>query len=190
MRWATLALLATSLSLVALAVVADDAKTDSDELKPAQINAFPADDPLEGAEFDLENDRDEGWLERLLIACGFRYALLLPLSLLLSVWLIFVLTRRDSPHSRSALLGLTILMPFFVGIYSMFDGLLSIGEGLASPKAFQDVPTRELIGNFIWPLAVPVMLSILLTGIAFVVAHVRVYRLSREAEQRNAADSR
>jgi hypothetical protein len=47
-----------------------------------------------------------------------------------------------------------------------------------------------MVGNFIWPLVVPVMLSMLLTFVAFIVAHVRVYRLYRGAEQANAADSR
>ena len=188
MRWATLALLATSLSLVALAVVADDAKPDLDSLEPVQQFDLPA-EPLGDTEVVHENDLDKGWLERLFIACGFRYALLLPLSFLLSVWLIYALTRRESPHSRSALLGLTILLPFFVGIYSMLDGLASIGQGLASPKVYEGVPAREMIGNSIWALVLPVMLSILLTGVAFVVAHVRVYRLSRGADQRNAADS-
>ena len=197
MRWVTLALLATSLSLVALTVDADDAKSDLDELKPAQIHDIPVEQfdraaIVDDAELDSGNDRNEGrgWLERLFIACGFRYALLLPLSLLLSVVLIVILTRRGSLHSGSALLGLTILLPFFVGIYSMLDGLATIGEGLASPKVFQGVPARELIGNFIWQLVVPLMLSILLTFVAFVVAHVRVYRRSRAAELSNAADSR
>jgi hypothetical protein len=47
-----------------------------------------------------------------------------------------------------------------------------------------------MVGNFIWPLVVPVMLSMLLTFVAFIVAHVRVYRLYRCAEPSDAADSR
>jgi len=147
---------------------------------------------FDDAELDRENDRNKGrgWLERLAIACGLRYLLLLPLSLLLSVWLIVILTRRESPHARSTLLGLTVLLPLFVGLYSVLDGLANIGEGLASPDVYQELPTREMVGNFIWPLVVPVMLSMLLTFVAFIVAHVRVYRLYRGAEQADAADSR
>jgi hypothetical protein len=191
MRWLALALLATSLSMVACAVVADDAATNSDELKPAQIHDIPA-DQVDDAELDRENDRNKGrgWLERLAIACGLRYLLLLPLSLLLSVWLIVILTRRESPHARSTLLGLTVLLPLFVGLYSVLDGLANIGEALASPDVLQELPTRVVVGNFISPLVVPVMLSMLLTFVAFIVAHVRVYQLCRGAEQADAADSR
>ena len=106
------------------------------------------------------------------------------------MWLIVILTRRESPHARSTLLGLTVLLPLLVGLYSVLDGLANIGEGLASPDVYQELPTREMVGNFIWPLVVPVMLSMLLTFVAFIVAHVRVYRLYRGAEQADAADSR
>ena len=191
MRWLALALLATSLSMVACAVDADDAVPKSDELKPAQIHDIPG-EQFDDAEFDRGNDRNKGrgWLERLAIACGLRYLLLLPLSLLLSVWLIIILTRRASPHARSMLLGLTILLPFFVGLYSVLDGLATIGEALASPDVLQESSTRMMVGGFIWSLVVPVMLSMLLTFVAFIVAHVRVYRLYRGAEQADAADSR
>ena len=196
MRWLTLALLATSLSMVACAVVADDAVPKSDELKPAQIHDIPG-EQFDDAElvrevelFHENRNKGRGWLERLAIACGLRYLLLLPLSLLLSVWLIVILTRRESPHARSTLLGLTILLPFFVGLYSVLDGLANIGGGLESPKVWPEVPTRIMVGGFIWSLVVPVMLSMLLSFVAFIVAHVRVYRLYRGAEQADAADSR
>jgi len=178
MRWVTLALVATSLSLGALTVFADDAKSDLDLLEPVQQNELAA-EPLGDAELVHKNDRNagRGWLERLFIACGFRYALLLPLSLLLSVWLIVVLTRRESPHNRSALLGLTILLPFFVGIYSMFDGFASVGFGLMRNPSGVEGLSASVIGENIWQLMVPVMLSMLLTFVAFVVAHIRMHRL-------------
>ena len=142
--------------------------------------------------FDNDGDDQEesrNWLALLYGACGPTYALLLPLSLLLSVWLIVILTRRDSPHSRSALLGPTILLPFFVGVYSLLDALLWAGLAMASSD-LNSVLREPEIGNGMWQSVAPVMLSLVFTFCAFVFAHIRVYRLCRQAEQRNAAPSR
>jgi hypothetical protein len=55
---------------------------------------------------------------------GPKYLLLLTASTLVAVWLVVRATNRARANTSASLLGLTILLPFVVGIYSLRDGFM------------------------------------------------------------------
>ena len=131
--------------------------------------------------------RFSDWLLFYYQALGVVYTFLLPLSVIVSFWLIVRLTRSDSAVGRSGLLGITTLLPFGVGLLAAFTGALNLALMTAEQKS--DVRT-QLVSLGVAFTLVPVILSIYLSFLTFGFAHYRAYRLARQAEQRNAADSR
>ena len=125
---------------------------------------------------------------------GPKYLLLLTVSTFVAVWLVLRATNRARANTSASLLGLTILLPFGVGIYSLLDGFVCcFVKSMLTDAPFRTSEiSRVVVGCVMGPLW-----GLLLSAIPFAVAHIRlatigsgIVRQVTSGEQRDAADSR
>jgi hypothetical protein len=125
---------------------------------------------------------------------GPKYLLLLTVSTIVAVWLVVRATNRARANTSASLLGLTILLPCGVGIYSLLDGfMLCFMKVLNTDAPFR---TSEISQGVVQCLMGPLW-GLLLSAIPFAVAHIRlanigsgIVRQVTSGERSDAADSR
>ncbi|MFN9914459.1 MAG: hypothetical protein ACK53L_17855, partial [Pirellulaceae bacterium] len=86
-----------------------------------QLPAFPRRCDMD--DMDLEAKQISYW-RFAADMLGPKYLLLLTVSTIVAVWLVVRATNRARANTSASLLGLTILLPFGVGIYSLLDGCM------------------------------------------------------------------
>ena len=114
------------------------------EVHPAHEHAMPGEHSgLHGehvdAELPMHEDMpSENFLAWLISALGWRYVLLLPASALLSFVLTAVLVVAGKGRTTGAALAFIVAIPFLIGLFGMFDGLMAsfmvIARSSVSPK--------------------------------------------------------
>ena len=88
-----------------------------------------------------EPTRPPSFLMWLISALGWRYVLLLPASALLTFALTAVLVIAGKGRTTGAALGFIVAIPFLIGLFGMFDGLMAsfmvIAHSTVAPKPSQ-----------------------------------------------------
>ncbi len=122
-----------------------------------------------------------------------KYLILFPLSVVFATWLVWRLSTTKSSARASSLTGVTVLLPFGVGLMGMLDGL---AMNLMQICRVDDALSKLRIGD----VAVGFMQSfitgsvgLMLSAIPYFVAvfcACRDYSCTRQAERSDAADSR
>lgn len=82
--------------------------------------------------------RQESYLAWLVRSLGWRYTLFLPLAAMLSCVLTGVLLLAGKGKSTGAAIAFVVAIPFLIGVFGMFDGLMSsfivLSQSGTSPK--------------------------------------------------------
>ena len=122
-----------------------------------------------------------------------KYLILFPLSVVFATWLVWRLSTTKSSARASSLTGVTVLLPFGVGLMGMLDGL---AMNLMQICRVDDALSKLRIGD----VAVGFMQSfitgsvgLMLSAIPYFVAVFCACRdnsCTRQAERSDAADSR
>lgn len=96
---------------------------------------------MEAGEGFAVESRPQNFLAWLVNALGWKYVLLLPASALLSFVLTLVLVIAGKGRTTGAALGFIVAIPFLVGLFGMFEGLMAslmvLGASTSSPKPSQ-----------------------------------------------------
>ena len=129
----------------------------------------------------------------ILESIGVKYLFLFPLAVVFATWLVWRLSQTKSNARTSSLLGVTVLLPFGVGLMGMLDGLTM---NLMQICRVDDALSKLRIGD----VAVGFMQSfitgsvgLMLSAIPYFVAVFCACRdnsCTRQAERSDAADSR
>lgn len=91
-----------------------------------------------GMDEDYQPERSQNFLMWIISSLGWKYTLLLPASALASFVLTGVLVVAGKGKTTGAAMAFLVAMPFLIGLFGMFDGMLSsfmvIGHSSVSPK--------------------------------------------------------
>ncbi len=91
-----------------------------------------------GMEEDLPPEIQQNFLMWVISSLGWRYVLLLPASTLMSFALTALLVVVGKGKTTGAALGFIVAIPFLIGLFGMFDGLMCsfmvIAASTAMPK--------------------------------------------------------
>ncbi len=92
----------------------------------------------EGMSMEEEFPQSENFLVWIIGALGWRYAFLLPVSALLSFALTALLVIAGKGRTTGPALAFIVAIPFLIGLFGMFDGLMAsfmvIAHSTAAPK--------------------------------------------------------
>jgi hypothetical protein len=130
-------------------------------------------------------------------ALGWRYAMLLPLSALVSFALILILVLRGKGSAVPAALMLLVPLPIIVGVFGVVDGLMASFQVIARSNA---APTHAMYAQGIYMslttflvgllLAVPgYLLAVAVTFVRSLLGDSRVGKLKRDLSGRSLPES-
>ena len=132
---------------------------------------------------------EQSYLLFVLQSIGTKYLILLPLSVGLATWIVWQLSRPRAQARTSSLLGVTVLLPFGVGLMAMLDGLTMTWMKIYRVEdALSTLRIADVAPGFVQS-SIAGSVGLMLSAIPYCVA---VYCAChyRKAELSNAADSR
>ncbi len=145
-----------------------------------------------GQSIDTEEVR-RSYLQFVAEALGPKYLVLLTLSVIISTWLVWRLSHRQATTRLPSLTGLTVLLPFGVGLMGLLDALTSTwGKICMAKEPLGTLRIGDVAIGFMFA-SISASVGLMLTAIPYSVAVFCAFRAeprSGTAERSNAADSR